>query len=210
MIWEIRLHGRGGQGAVIASKILAVAAFEANLHVQSFPFFGSERRGAPVAAFVRLSDSPIRVRCEIREPDGLVVLDSNLLSLGLVDITQGLKEDGWILMNSPLPPEAFHKLGRPVATVDATRIALKHKLGSPSSPIVNTAILGAFSRFPTIVPIETIVKTIEKEVPAHSKENAQAALDAYEQVIIPEGVMVDSIPSENTSSHAAMLKRFER
>jgi len=96
---EIRIHGRGGQGAVIASEVLAMAAFREGKHVTSFPAFGVERRGAPVAAFTRIDDRPIRLKCEIYAPDHVVVLDPSLLQV--VDVTAGLKPGGWILVNSP-------------------------------------------------------------------------------------------------------------
>ena len=95
---EIRIHGRGGQGAVVASQIIAEAAFREGMHVQAFPSFGSERRGAPVAAFVRLDREPVLIRTEIYEPDGLIVLDQSLITQKLVDVTQGVKEGAWVLI----------------------------------------------------------------------------------------------------------------
>jgi 2-oxoisovalerate ferredoxin oxidoreductase gamma subunit len=119
---EIRTHGRGGQGAVIASEILAEAFFREKKFVQAFPAFGVERRGAPVVSFTRISEGEIRERCEIYEPDHLIVLDPVLLDT--VNITAGLKEGGWIIINtnrdlqSRGPLEKFR-----VATVDANTIA---------------------------------------------------------------------------------------
>ena len=95
---EVRFHGRGGQGAVVASEILATALFHEDKAVQAFPAFGVERRGAPVAAFLRCDDTPIRLRCQIYQPDQVIVLDPTLLSA--VDVTAGLKNDGSILINS--------------------------------------------------------------------------------------------------------------
>jgi len=181
---EIRIHGRGGQGAVIASQILAEAAFREGMHVQAFPSFGSERRGAPVAAFVRLDDEPIRVRTEIYEPDGLIVLDQSLILQKLVDVTQGLKGGGWILINSSHPPERFAHLGDyRVATVDAASIAVEHHLGSITAPIVNTAILGAFSTFTGLVGLEHIAEAINATVPVKPEANVEAARDAAQSVV---------------------------
>jgi pyruvate ferredoxin oxidoreductase gamma subunit/2-oxoisovalerate ferredoxin oxidoreductase gamma subunit len=182
---EIRIHGRGGQGAVIASQILAEAAFREGMHVQAFPSFGSERRGAPVAAFVRLDTEPIRVRTEIYEPDGLIVLDQSLILQKLVDVTQGLKEGGWILINSSHPPERFADLGDyRVATVDAARIAVEHRLGSITAPIVNTAILGAFSTFTGLVGLDHIAEAIHATVPVKPEANVAAAREAAQAVIV--------------------------
>lgn len=184
---EIRIHGRGGQGAVIASEILAEAAFREGMHVQAFPSFGSERRGAPVAAFVRLDEEPIRVRTEIYEPDGLIVLDQSLILHKLVDVTQGLKEGGWILINSSHPPESFTDLGPyRVATVDAAHIAVRHHLGSVTAPIVNTAILGAFSTFTGLVGLDSIAEAIGATVPVKPEANVAAAREAAEAVVVPD------------------------
>src|SRR5512136_622356 len=117
----IRFHGRGGQGSVVASKVFAVAFFYENLYVQSFPAFGVERRGAPVMAFLRVDKQPIQLRVSIYEPDHIIVLDPTLI--GAVDVTSGLKPNGWILINSHQPPEVFGDLkGFRTATVDATSI----------------------------------------------------------------------------------------
>ena len=142
---ELRLHGRGGQGTVIASKLLAVALFLEGREVQSFPMFGVERRGSPVTAFLRVDDAPIQLRCEIQAPDDLIVLDPTLI--GATDITAGLKPGGRILINTDQAPEDFPQLLERfhVSTIDATGIAIRHGLGGKSQPIVNTAILGAFA-----------------------------------------------------------------
>ena len=177
---EIRFHGRGGQGAVVASKILATSIFFDGKYSQSFPAFGVERRGAPVTAFLRVDDRPIRIRTEIYEPDHLVVLDPLLVDQ--VPITEGLKEDGIVIINSSKAPVEFSDKfkGFRVATVPAGRIAVKHHLGSPQSPIVNTAILGAVARVLGIVTMESLIEGIKTDVPAHTENNAAAARDAYE------------------------------
>jgi 2-oxoacid:acceptor oxidoreductase gamma subunit (pyruvate/2-ketoisovalerate family) len=178
---EIRFHGRGGQGAVLASKVLAVAFFHENLYVQSFPAFGVERRGAPVMAFLRVDQRPIHLRVNIYEPDHVVVLDPTLI--GAIDVTSGLKKDGWIVINSHQPPEVFNYLeGFQKATVDATSIAIRNGLGSRTNPIVNSAILGAFSKVTGLVGVDSIVLSIREEVPGKKNENARAAREAYTEV----------------------------
>lgn len=179
---ELRIHGRGGQGAVIASKLLADAFFREGFDVQSFPAFGVERRGAPVTAFLRVSHEPIRLRCEITEPDDLVVLDPTLIEA--VDVAGGLKPGGSILINSHRPPEHYESLAMRyrLATVDASTIAAAHGLGTRSQPIVNTAIMGAFASFTGLVSLETVCDAIREEVPVHPAENVQAARDAADTV----------------------------
>lgn len=179
---EIRIHGRGGQGAVIASQVLAMAFFHEGMSVTSFPAFGVERRGAPVAAFTRVDAAPIRLRCEIYEPNHVMVLDPSLIQV--VDVTAGLKRGGWILVNSSHPPE---RLGFPgefgVATVDASLIAMTHRLGPKQAPIVNTAILGAFARVTGAVSLEAVLAAIGEAVPVNKEGNLAAAREAYEKVI---------------------------
>ena len=175
---ELRIHGRGGQGAVIASKLLAAALFKEGRSVQSFPAFGVERRGAPVAAFLRVSDGPILLRCEITHPDGLIVLDSTLI--GAVDISAGLKPGGGILINSPHEPEWYADLAarHRVGTVDASAIALRHHLGSKTQPIVNTPILGAFAAWSGMIALDSVCEAIAEEVPTRRDENIAAAREA--------------------------------
>jgi len=175
---EIRIHGRGGQGAVIASQILAQATFRDDKHVQAFPAFGSERRGAPVTAFYRVGRFPIWVRSEVYQPDGLIVLDENLLNLKSANVTKGLKDGGWILINSPKDPAEFADLcGCVVATVDASDIGRRHNLGSPTAPIVNTAIIGAFAEFTGLATLDNIAEAIRGAVPVKAKENVAAAFE---------------------------------
>ena len=185
---ELRIHGRGGQGSVIASKILASAFFREDLWVQSFPAFGVERRGAPVTAFLRVSDAPIRLRCEITEPVALVVLDPTLVEA--VDVTEGLRPGGGILINSPRPPGSYGQLTDRfrVATVDASAIAAAHGLGSRTQPIVNTAICGAFATWSGRVGLESVCRAIADEVPLKVEENVVAAREAAEAVGVGEPV----------------------
>jgi 2-oxoacid:acceptor oxidoreductase gamma subunit (pyruvate/2-ketoisovalerate family) len=178
---EIRIHGRGGQGAVVASKILAIAFFKEGKYVQSFPAFGVERRGAPVAAFIRTGQEFIYLRSEIYQPDHVIVLDPTLI--GPIAVTGGLKEGGWLLINSEKEPNQYHVLNPSrhyrIATVNANHIARQHHLGSPTNPIVNTAIVGAFARISNLVSIDSVEAAIREEVPIEKEENAKAARDAY-------------------------------
>lgn len=164
----------------MAARVLAVALFKEGKYVQSFPAFGVERRGAPVAAFLRVDERPILIRTNIYEPDHIVVLDPTLI--GMVDLTQGLKKGGWIVVNSDRPPEHYKFKGYRVGTVDANRIALKYGLGSRTHPIVNTAILGAFARATGMVGKEALAEAIKEEIPVKKMENVQAAMEAYEEM----------------------------
>lgn len=179
---ELRFHGRGGQGSVVASKILAVALFREGRQVQSFPAFGVERRGAPVTAFLRVSDGPILLRCEITQPDDLVILDPTLI--GATDVTAGLKPGGSILINSEQPAASYGDLARQfrVVTVDASGIALRFQLGSRTQPIVNTAILGAFAVTSGLVRLESVCDAIREEVPRKAEANVEAAQAAADAV----------------------------
>ncbi len=178
---EVRFHGRGGQGAVIASNILAEAAFREGKSVQSFPYFGVERRGAPVAAFTRIDKNNIRIRHQIYKPDCVVILDPTLIEA--VDVTKGLKEEGIILINTDKNPKSYPFKGNfKIATVNASNIASRLGLGTRSTPIVNTAILGAFSKFTKIVSLDSVLKAIKERVPLKREENIAAAKEAYEKV----------------------------
>jgi 2-oxoacid:acceptor oxidoreductase gamma subunit (pyruvate/2-ketoisovalerate family) len=180
---ELRIHGRGGQGAVIASKVLAVALFREGSWVQSFPAFGVERRGAPVTAFLRLDDRPVRLRCEVAAPDDLIVLDPTLV--GAIDVTAGLKPGGGILINSDFPPAHYPSLCDRfrVATVNAGAIAAAHGIGSRTQPIVNTAILGAFAAWSGLVSLDAVCDAILEEVPVRGEDNVAAAREAAAAVV---------------------------
>ncbi|MEE8397717.1 MAG: 2-oxoacid:acceptor oxidoreductase family protein [Desulfobacterales bacterium] len=180
---EVRIHGRGGQGAVIASKILAVALFAEGKYVQAFPKFGVERRGAPVEAFLRLDQGKILIRSEIEAPDHVVILDATLMET--TDVTAGLAEGGWIIVNTGKTPDQFSHLGHyRVGCVDASSIAIAHKLGNKSAPIVNTAICGAFSKCTGLVGLEAVCDAIQEEVPIHAEANVDAARQAFEDAAV--------------------------
>ena len=187
---EIRMHGRGGQGAVIAAKILASALFKEGKYAQSFPSFGVERRGAPVLAFTRVDDHPVRLRSAIYEPDHLIILDATLIKS--TNVFSGLKKGGTILVNSSSPAGLFNfPEDYSSAVVDAAGIAVKHNIGTKSIPIVNTSILGAFARFTGIVSIEAIVEAIREGVPIMRDRNAKAAMEAFNSIELPVKVSVD-------------------
>lgn len=179
---ELRIHGRGGQGTVVASKLLAEALFREGYQVQSFPAFGVERRGAPVTAFLRLDDEPILLRCEIEAPDDLVILDAALVES--VDVTAGLAPGGTILLNSEREPASFAGLNESfrVATVDASGIARSHGLGTRAQPIVNTAILGAFVPVFDLLSLDAVCRAIEDAIPLQVEENLAAAREAADAV----------------------------
>ena len=178
---EIRFHGRGGQGTVVLTTLLAHSLFQAGYQVQSFPLFGVERRGAPVEAFLRLDRKKILARTNITAPDHVVIQDQTLLRN--IDVTKGLKPGGWVLINGSAPPSDMSRFERQkVATVDASRIAIRHGLGSRTQPIVNTAMMGAFARMMEMPPLEAIIAAIREEVPAEPERNASAAEDAYREI----------------------------
>ncbi len=176
---EICFHGRGGQGAVGASKILAFALFEEGRQVQAFPAFGAERRGAPVKAFLRVSDREIRLRSMIYRPDIAIILDATLLR----DVGAGQegKEGGWVVVNTPDSPETLCWLGQyRLATVDADSIAERLELGSKVMPHINTTMLGALARATGLIAMETLARCISKNIPSRADDNIKGALEAFE------------------------------
>ncbi len=149
---EVRFHGRGGQGAVTAARLLVEAAFLEGKYGQAFPFFGAERRGAPIVAFARIDDKPIRTRTQVYEPSHVVVLDPTLLEV--TNVAAGLKAGGIVVVNAKEAPTGL-PAGR-LAVVDATGIALE-TLGAP---ITNTAILGALARATKLVSLDSLVRAV--------------------------------------------------
>lgn len=182
MLKEIRIHGRGGQGGVTAAELLAKAAFKEGRWVQAFPFFGAERRGAPIKAFARFADIPILIRSQIYNPDYVIVLDPTLLDV--VDVAEGLKKDGIITVNTTKKPEEIDIKGHRVATVDATSIALELQLLVAGLPVLNTSMLGAFAKATEEVKLESVVQAIKETWPgAAGEKNAKAATLAYERLV---------------------------
>jgi pyruvate ferredoxin oxidoreductase gamma subunit len=176
---EIRWHGRGGQGAVTASKLLAETALEEGKYFQGMPDYGAERMGAPVRAFTRISSQPIKPYCQVTEPDIVVVLDQTLIDV--VDVTEGLKEDGALLVNTTLSPDELRaQLGYKgnIYTVDATDIALK----TIGRNVPNIAMLGALAKAAGIVDKEVLSSQLKSSFGATMKrELVEANVSALEQ-----------------------------
>jgi pyruvate ferredoxin oxidoreductase gamma subunit len=175
---EIRIHGRGGQGSVTAAELIAVAAFEDGKWSQAFPYFGTERRGAPVTAFARISDKKIRLRSQVYEPDYVIVQDPSLIPG--VDVASGMKNGGLIIINTEKDPSALKiHTSSTVRTIDATALALE----IIGKPIVNTALLGAFAGATGNIRLESINKAIKARFPGKIGEtNVAAAKRAFEQM----------------------------
>jgi pyruvate ferredoxin oxidoreductase gamma subunit len=180
----IRIHGRGGQGAVTSAEVLAQAAISEGRYAQAFPAFGPERRGAPVQAFVRISDQRIRIRAEVTQPDIVVVLDPGLLNI--VKVTGGLSKAGWLIVNAKdisLVPADIQQNFK-VAIVDATSIA-RELLGVP---IVNTTMLGAILKAMPVVKMEYLTEPLKKRFGKGTDKNVAALKRAYEETILKEPV----------------------
>lgn len=177
---EVRFHGRGGQGVVVASEVLARAAFKMGFEISSFPFFGVERRGAPVTAFARLDDKPIRIKSSIYAPGYIVILDSSLLKA--IDVLEGLRPGGSVLINYPDGKKLeVTAPGYKYFVLDATTIAASHGIGSQTAPIVNTAIMGGFARMCPSIALDPILESIRELAPVKKEENVKAAREAYER-----------------------------
>ena len=180
-MFELRIHGRGGQGVVTAAEMMSVAAFAEGRHAQAFPSFGSERMGAPVVAFCRIADKEIRLREPIMEPDAIIIQDTTLLHQ--VDVFAGLKQDGYILLNTNRSFDAMGLgdfiAGRPaerIRTIPATEIALKH-IGRP---IPNVPLIAAFAALSDLIRLESVVKAIAGKFSGKVSEgNIAAATEAY-------------------------------
>lgn len=177
-LYEIRWHGRGGQGAITAAKIVAKAAYLEGYHgVTAAPSFGAERRGAPVSASTRISGEPISVMSQVEAPNVVVVLDHTLL--GYEEITSGLIKRGWLVVNTWLQPEKLGIIGDfNIATADATGVCRELDLVVAGLTIVNTAILGAFLCATKILSMETIEKVIREKF---SRGAADVNIDAIKR-----------------------------
>jgi pyruvate ferredoxin oxidoreductase gamma subunit len=180
-MFQVRIHGRGGQGVVTATEMLSIAAFDEGRHAQAFPSFGSERTGAPVVAFCRIDDKEIRLREPIMAPDALIIQDPTLLHQ--VDCFAGLKLDGYILINTN---KTFEELGlaefvkshraERLCTVSATDLALKHV----GRPVPNVPLLGGFAAISGLIRLESVIKAIEDRFSGKvAAGNIAAATEAY-------------------------------
>ncbi len=184
-MFQVRFHGRGGQGVVTAAEVLSVAAFLEQRHAQAFPSFGSERTGAPVVSFCRIDDKEIRLREPILEPDALIVQDPTLFKVA--DVCQGLKPDGYLLVNSNRTLSELHLDGvaaqlsaARVLTVPASELALKY-IGRP---LPNAALLGAFAALTGIVQLNSVAAAIRDAFPSEkiAAANIAAATAAHDAV----------------------------
>lgn len=181
-MFQVRIHGRGGQGVVTAAEMLSIAAFLEGRHAQAFPSFGSERMGAPVVSYCRIDDREIRAREPILAPDALIIQDPTLLQS--VDVFQGLNPEGFILINSR---RSFDDLGiaefvsrfprHHVCDVGATELAIKHV----GRPVPNAALLGGFAAISGQIRMESVEKAIVQKFPGDvGAANVAAAREAFE------------------------------
>jgi len=184
-VFQIRIHGRGGQGVVTAAEMLSIAAFREGRHAQAFPSFGSERTGAPVVAYCRINDREIRLREPILQPDALIIQDPTLLHQ--VDVFGGLAKDGYILINTT---RTFDALGvgefvrdfdaGHLCTVPATELALRHV----GRPVPNAALLGGFAAASGRISLASVAAAIRETFTGKIAEgNVAAATAAYEHVM---------------------------
>ncbi len=171
---EFLFHGRGGQGAVTAAELLAVAAGEAGKYSQAFPFFGVERRGAPVQSFCRISDEPIIIHEHVYAPDAVIVLDSTLIST--VNVFDGLKKNSVVVVNSAKPP-----VNNGVSTffVDASKFAVE----KIKAPIVSTAMLGALVKATSVVSLESFETALAERFGKNAQVNFDLLKICYEQTV---------------------------
>jgi pyruvate ferredoxin oxidoreductase gamma subunit len=173
---EIRIHGRGGQGSLVLAQFMAIAALEDEKYGQAFPFLGGggERRGKPISAFCRISDQAIRVRSHIREPDYVIVQDSTIL--GEVDVEDGLKSDGAVLINTDKDVRELGLKHRSVFAISADELA-RRILGRP---IINTALLGTFAGFSRELSLEAVLKAVRSKFPGElGEKNARVVEESY-------------------------------
>ena len=178
-MFQVRIHGRGGQGVVTAAEMLSVAAFIEGRHSQAFPSFGSERMGAPVMAFCRIDDKEIRLREPVLKPDALIIQDTTLLHQ--VNLFEGLSEKGCIVINSTrslldlgLDGLVQDSSGRNLITVPATELALQHV----GRPVPNAALLGGFAALAGVIELASIEAAIRKKFPAKVADANVAAARA--------------------------------
>jgi pyruvate ferredoxin oxidoreductase gamma subunit len=184
-MFQVRIHGRGGQGVVSAAEMLSIAAFEEGKHSQAVPSFGSERMGAPVVAYVRIDDKEIELREPVMEPDLLIIQDPTLFAA--IDVFAGLREDGYLLVNTAKTveqlgiAEASNKLpDAHVAAVPATELAMRHL----KRPTPNTVLLGAFTAVSSLIKLESVFKAIQRKFPGKVGEmNITAAQAAYDAAV---------------------------
>jgi pyruvate ferredoxin oxidoreductase gamma subunit len=175
---ETRIHGRGGQGSLVLAQFLAIAALEDDKYGQAFPFLGGggERRGKPIMAYFRLAQQPIRIRSRITEPDYVIVQDATII--GEIDVEEGLKNNGMILINTDRDPQALGISHPNFYTFSADSLA-REILGKP---IINTALLGCFARMTGLLSLEAILKAVRKKFPGElGEKNATVVMKSYDE-----------------------------
>jgi pyruvate ferredoxin oxidoreductase gamma subunit len=168
---EIRIHGRGGQGNVVAAYLLAASAIDGGRYAQAFPAFGAERRGAPVAAFVRIDGHPIRRRCQVREPSFLIIQDPALMAVP--GTLSGLRPDGTVLVDGP-EAAIGHTGDNEVLTMPATKLAMEH-IGRP---VPNTALLAAFITLTELMPLSALLDSLAERFKGPILKNNQKLVEA--------------------------------
>lgn len=175
---EMRFHGRGGQGAVTSAELVARAAIDTGKHATAFPSFGPERRGAPVVAFARVDDQPIRLRSKIYSPDVVIVLDPSLLDIA--NPTEGLRENGIIVINSSHDEDTLRKhlkYNGKLAVVDASRIA-REVIGLP---ITNTTMVGALVKATGVLTVDSLTEPFKERFGKIAARNIEAMRRAYDE-----------------------------
>jgi 2-oxoacid:acceptor oxidoreductase gamma subunit (pyruvate/2-ketoisovalerate family) len=178
---EIKFHGRGGQGVVTASQMLGLAFFKAGMYPQCYSLFGGERRGAPVVSFLRVDQEKILLKCEIKNPNELLIFDSSLIDPD--EISRQVVPGTRILVNTANASEVAGRLSDfTLGLVDASPIA--EKLGLR---VINTTILGAYSRLFESLPLDKVIEAVTEVVPGKKEENARAVKEGYDLVALIEG-----------------------
>lgn len=183
-MFQLRIHGRGGQGVVTAAEMVSIAAFEQGSHAQAFPNFGSERTGAPVVSFCRIADKKIRSREPILEPNAVIIQDCTLL--GQIPVFAGLRDNSYVLLNTNKSPEELgvnELMGDAenvkILPVSATELALKHV----GRPVPNVPLLGGLAAASGVVKLESVTNAINQKFSgAIAENNIKAATEAYEIV----------------------------
>jgi pyruvate ferredoxin oxidoreductase gamma subunit len=194
-MFQVRIHGRGGQGVVTGAEMMSIAAFLGGRHAQAFPSFGSERTGAPVVAFCRMDDKEIRLREPIMQPDAIIIQDPTLLHQ--VDVFSGLKKDGFILINTT---RSFEDMGlgefvkgfnpKHLLTVPASELAIKHV----GRPVPNVPLLGAFAALGGLISLEAVLQAIDQKFTGVvAKSNQAAAREAYDIVMAQEKLIEEKL-----------------
>ncbi len=175
-MYEVRIHSRGGQGGVTAARMLALAAIRDGKYATACPFYGAERRGAPVVSYVRIDDRPVRVSSQIRNPDLVIVLDRSVMDT--VDVLHGIKPGGRVLLNGTMNGDLQ---GHRTYAVDLTGIALRLNLVVAGSPILNTPVLGALAKM-GIISVASAKMAISEMFT--DERNVKAAEAAYQELML--------------------------